>query len=227
MKYKDLIYKITSSNKSEQPSMKKETPNINKAKASVQTKDILIGILSDDKTELSKDSLNAIKREIERTLTVLFNSPISDSFSFLPFSKDTLKIMVDIFPDRNFHYISEREEFKEVKKLKREKLNIKMIYASLNKKRDFVEKIDYLVTINKEIEPTMQAVLDSKNVMVFPMIFNGTKNSPQKEKLVTPDSSGWIYNSANGMWVKNWGNDGSQQIPGWKAPDDWNLDPNP
>jgi len=227
MKYKDLVYKITSSNTKKEPDMKKETPEVNKAKASVKTKDVLIGILSDDTVTLTPGILNAIKREMERTLTVLFDSPISDSFSFLPYSENTLKIMVEIFPDRNFHYVSGREEFGAVKELKKDKLNIKMIYASMNKNQDFADKIDYLVTINKEVEPTMKASLEKKNVMVFPMEFRGTENFSQKEKLVAPDPSGWVYNSASGMWTKNWGWDGSQEIPSWKAPDDWNLNPNP
>jgi hypothetical protein len=227
MKYKDLVYKITSSNTQKEPNMKKAQPEINKAKASVQTKDVLIGILSDDNVELSKGSLNAVKREMERTLTVLFDSPISDSFSFLPYSENTLKIMLEIFPDRNFHYVSEREEFKVVKDMKKEKLNLKMVYASMNKNQDFADKIDYLVAINKEVESSMKAVLEKKNVMIFPMEFRGTENFSQPEKLVAPDPSGWIYNSASGMWVKNWGWDGSQQIPSWSAPEDWNLNPNP
>lgn len=227
MKYKDLVYKITSSNTKKEPDMKKDTPQVNAAKKSVQTKDVLIGILSDDETELTKGSLNAVKRNMERTLTVLFDSPISDSFSFLPYSEKTLTQMIEVFPDRNFHYVSERDEYANVKKLKHDKLNIKMIYASMNKNEDFAKKIDYLVTINKEVEPTMKAVLDSKNVMVFPMEFRATKQMSQGEKLVAPDPSGWVYNSASGMWVKNWGNDGSASIPSWKAPDDWNLNPNP
>jgi len=69
--------------------------------------------------------------------------------------------------------------------------------------------------------------LKEKNVMVFPMKFRGTKDFPQPEKLVAPDPSGWGYNSASGMWLKTWGKDGSHEIPSWKAPDDWNLDPSP
>lgn len=226
MQYKDLVYKITSTY-NETPNMKKEAPETNKAKASVQTKDVLIGIMSDDSVELTQGSLNAVKREMERTLTVLFNSPISDSFAFLPYSEKTLKIMIETFPDKTFHYISERDEFSNLKDLKQEKLNLKMVYASLDKNKDFVDKIDYLVTINKELEPTMKASLDAKNVMVFPMTFRSTENFSQKEKLVMPDPSGWIYNSASGMWVKNWGWDGSQELPSWKTPDDWNLNPNP
>ena len=228
MQYKDLIYKITSSNtEKENPDMKKEVSAVNKAKTSVQTKDVLIGILSDDEVTLTQGSLNAVKREIERTLTVLFNSPISDSFAFLPYSENTLKIMVETLPERQFHYISTKEEYNGINELKKEKLNIKIIYASMDKNKDFAEKIDYLVTINKEIEPTMKAILDSKNVMIFPMEFRGTENFSQKEKLVAPDPSGWSYNSASGKWVKNWGWDGSAEIPSWKAPDDWNLNPNP
>lgn len=228
MKYKDLVYKITSSNKlNKNPNMKKDKPAINKAKKSVQTKDVLIGIISDDEVVLTKGILDAIKREMERTLTVLFDSPISDTLAFLPYSENTLKIMVDTFPDKKFHFVSNREEFKDVSELKQTKLNIKMVYASMDKNKDFANKIDYLVTINKTLEPTMKALLDSKNVTIYPMEFRGTENFSQKEKLVAPDPSGWVYNSASGMWVKNWGWDGSTSIPSWKAPDDWNLNPNP
>lgn len=228
MKYKDLIYKITSSRtKTENPDMKKETPTVNKAKQSVQTKDVLIGIMSDDGVELTEGSLNAVKREVERTLTVIFDSPISNSLAFLPYSEKTLKIMIKTFPDRPFHYVSERDEYKAVKEMKKEKLNLKMIYVSMDKNNDFVNKIDYLVTINKELEPTMKAALEAKNVMIFPMSFRGTESFSQKEKHVAPDPSGWVYNSASGVWVKNWGWDGSQEFPSWKAPKDWNLNPNP
>lgn len=226
MNYKDLIYKITSTNVTVQD-MKKDTPDINSAKASVQTKDVLIGILSDDKVILTPGILNAIKNDIERKLTVLFNSPISDSFSFLPYSENTLKIMVDVFPDRNFHYISEKEELTNINELKKNKLNIKMVYTTTNKNQEFVEKIDYLVTINKEVEPTMKSFLDKKNVMIFPLTFVGTQNTSQPEKLILPDPSGLVYNSASGMWTKNWGWDGFQSLDSWKAPADWNLNPNP
>lgn len=218
MKYKDLIYKITSQNATDtrkSEDMKKDSPHVNPAKKSVQIKDILIGIIVDEKTELSKDMLLSLKRAIERTLTVLFNSPISETFSFLPYSKKALDIIVDTFPDMNIHFVSNREEYKTVKELKKEKMNIKMIYPTLKKNEDFVKKIDYLVTINHTLEPTMEAALKANNVMVFPMDFIGITSTPQKEKLVTPDPSGWIYNPASGMWVKNWGWDGSQSIPGW------------
>lgn len=232
MQYKDLIYKITSGNNTKDEvnseEMKKETPEINSAKKSVQTKDVLIGVMIGENTVLNKGISDALKREVERTLTVLFNSPISDSFAFLPYDKTTLVSMLELFPDRNHHFISNREDFTEVKEMKQTKMNLKIVYASMNTNMDFVNKIDYLVTVNiDEIESSMKSKLSEKNVMIFPLTFRGTENFSQKEKLVSPDPSGWAYNSASGMWVKNWGNDGSASIPSWKAPDDWNLNPNP
>ena len=232
MKYKDLIYKITSGKNNQnmkEINMKNvSNDDVNSAKKSVQIKDILIGVMIGDKTVLNKGISKALKQEVERTLTVLFNSPISDSFSFLPYDKITLISMLELFPDKNHHFISDRETFSEVNDLKSKKMNFRNIYASMDINTDFVKKIDYLVTINiAEIEPSMKAKLTEKDVMILPMTFRGTENFSQKEKLVVPDPSGWSYNSASGMWVKNWGWDGSQEIPSWKAPDDWNLDPSP
>ena len=51
--------------------------------------------------------------------------------------------------------------------------------------------------------------------MVFPIDLQGIKATSQKEKLVKPDGSGWVYNPANGMWVKTWGWDGKQELKGW------------
>jgi hypothetical protein len=233
MQYKDLIYKITSSNKTptktvDSQEMKKPEIAINAAKKSVQIKDILIGVMIGDETVLNKGISKALQREVERTLTVLFNSPISDTFSFLPYDKTTLISMLELFPDRNHHFISGREDFNEVKEMKKNKLNLTVVHASLNTNVDFVNKIDYLVTVNiDEIESSMKSKLDEKNVMVFPLTFRGTEQFSQKEKLVVPDPNGWGYNPASGMWAKYWGNDGSAEIPSWKAPDDWNLDPEP
>jgi len=218
MKYKDLIYKITSKNPTN-PTKSKDIKNdkldINSAKKSLITKDILIGIIVDESSELTPGMLQTLKREIERTLTVLFNSPISDTFSFLPYSFKSLKIVSDTFPEKNLHYISGRDEFNDVKDLKKDKLNISKVYPSLKKKEDFVKKINYLVTINHTLEPTMEAALKTNDIMVFPMEFRGTETFSQKEKLVAPDPSGWSYNSASGMWVKNWGWDGQQELQGW------------
>lgn len=228
MQYKDLIYKITSGSSTptdDVPSeeMKKDT-EVNSAKQSVQVKDVLIGVMIGPNTVLNKGISGAIKAEVERTLTVLFNSPISDTFSFLPYDKTTLIAMLDLFPEKNHHYNAKKEELEEIKKLKQTKLNLKMVYDSVNPNEDFVKKIDYLVTVNIEkLEPTLEAKLDAKNVMVFPMTYVGTSNSSQKEKFVTPDPSGWVYNAGNGIWMKTWGWDGSQELPSWKAPDDWNL----
>lgn len=226
MIYKDLIYKITSTN--EQPvDMKKDNTDLNAAKQSVQLKDVLIGFIHDDTKPLDSQMLNALKTEIERTLTVLFNSPISDTLAFLPYSINTLKILLSVFPDKKINYIAEEVEIKELDELKKTNLNLKLIIKSDKKKADFANKIDYLVSVNTTIDPDMESLLKSKNVMIFPMSFIGIENRPQKEKHVLPDPSGWVYNSANGLWVKNWGWDGSQSIPSWKAPDDWNLNPNP
>lgn len=228
MQYKDLIYKITSGNSTpvdEVPSdeMKKEI-EVNSAKQSVRVKDVLIGVMIGENTILNKGISDAIRAEVERTLTVLFNSPISDTFSFLPYDKKTLLSMLELFHDKNHHYNAPKEELEEIKNLKKTKLNLKMVYDSLNPNEDFVKKIDYLVTVNIDnLEPTLKAKLSEKNVMVFPMTYVGTSNSSQQQKLVTPDPSGWVYNAGNGVWVKTWGWDGSQELPSWKAPDDWNL----
>ncbi len=228
MQYKDLIYKITSgtSTPTEEVSseeMKKET-EVNSAKQSVQVKDVLIGVMIGPNTVLNKGISSAIRAEVERTLTVLFNSPISETFSFLPYDKTTLIAMLDLFPDRNHHYNAPKEEVEEVKTLKKSKLNLRMVYDSINPKEDFVKKIDYLVTVNiDKLEPTLEAKLGEKKVMVLPMTYVGTSNTSQKEKLVTPDPNGWVYNSGSGIWTKTWGWDGSQELPSWKAPDDWNL----
>ena len=211
-KYKDLIYKITSdSDKKPEDKMSE----VNDAKKSVQVNNNLIGIIVGEETELTSGMIVSLKNEIERTLTVLTNSPIADTFSFLPYTQKTLNIITSTFPEKNLYYVSDRDEFNDISALKKEKLNIKMIYPSLDKKEDFIKKIDYLVTINYELEPTMQAALKTNNIMVFPMNFRGVEAFAQKEKLVAPDPSGWVYNSASGMWVKNWGWDGSQSIQGW------------
>jgi len=232
MKYKDLIYKITSGNEytknSENQTMKLQSLELNPAKKSVEIKDVLIGVMIDEKTVLNKGISDALKKEVERTLTVLFNSPISDSFAFLPYDKNTLFSMLELFPDRNHYFISGRDSFSEVKELKQKKMNLQQVFASLNINEDFVNKIDYLVTVNiDEIDSSMKAKLSKRNVMIFPMSFRGTESFSQKEKLVVPDPNGWSYNSSSGMWVKNWGWDGSQSIPSWKAPDDWNLEAEP
>lgn len=219
MQYKDLIYKITSSSNNTvvtSEEMKKEIPDINPARKSVQLKDVLIGIIMNPETVLNKSIADILKKEIERKLTVLFNSPISDVFSFLSFDKTTLLSMLDLFPDKNHHYIATENEYKEIKDLKQEKLNLKMVYPTVEKNFDFVDKVDYVVLINIEnMEPTMEAKLKEKNIMIFPLNFVDTKSYSQPEKLVKTDPTGWNYNSANGMWVKTWGWDGSQEIKGW------------
>ncbi len=231
MQYKDLIFKITSQSDvdNSMDNIKKENPDINLAKKSVQPKDVLIGIMSDNLIELTPSMLHYLKIEIERTLTVLFNSPISDTFAFLPYSKNILEVMVDTFPDKTFHFIASEENFNNIKAFSKTKLNIKIVYQSNNINIEFANKIDYLVTINTTLEPTLEAQLKSRNVMIFPMTLTNSKTQSfsQPEKLVKPDTSGWVYNSANGMWIKNWGWDGSQSIPSWQAPSDWNLNPNP
>jgi hypothetical protein len=108
------------------------------------------------------------------------------------------------------------------------KLNLKTVYINDDVNEDFVSKIDYLVTVNIDsLEPTLKAKLDQKKVLILPMVFRGTEQLSQKEKLVVPDPTGWVYNSASGIWSKNWGRDGSQELPSWKAPADWNLNPDP
>ena len=227
MQYKDLIYKITSSKIDvidDQEKMKKDSPDLNDAKKALQLKDVLIGVMINSNTVLDKDISNALKVHVERTLTVLFNSPISDTFSFLPYDKNTLTLMLDLFPDKKHHYLSTNDETEQTKLLKSSKLNLTMVYNTNNRNDDFVNKIDYLVTVNVDpLETTMQAKLKEKNVMIMPLTFRGIENFSQKEKLVVPDSSGWVYNSANGIWSKNWGNDGSATIKSWKADDDWGL----
>jgi len=217
MKYKDLIFKITSKNKSDNGMLANDsTIEINHAKKSLskQVKSV-VGILVDEETELTTGMLNSLKTEIERTLTVIFNSSIYNNIIFLPFNKNTLTLSLETFPEKNIHYISDRTEYKSIKDLKLNKLNLKMIYTSTNKKTDFIKKIDYLVTINHTLESSMESALKTNNIMVFPMNFRGTSQFTQKEKKIQPDPSGWSYNSASGMWVKNWGKDGSQTIQGW------------
>lgn len=228
MKYKDLIYKITSNNEPIQKSDMKKPSNMNDAKKSVSVKEVLIGVMIDAETVLDKSISEALRAEVERTLTVLFNSPISDSFAFLPYDEKTLNIMLELFPGKNHYFVSGRDSFSKVKDLKQTKLNLKQIYASLNVKSDFVDKIDYLVTVNiDELESSMKSELSKRNIMIFPMSFRGTKSFAQPEKLVTPDPTGWTYNSSSGVWIKTWGWDGSQEVPSWKAPDDWNLEKEP
>lgn len=225
MIYKDLIYKITSGTAAVPSPVKKKIRQVNDAKKSVQNTDILIGVIIDENTVLNKGITTAFRIEVERTLTVLFNSPISDSFSFLPLDKTSLISMLDLFPDRSHHFISDSTEvYAELQELKKSKLNLQTISRTENVNADFVSKIDYLVTVNvDDIEPTMNAKLVANNVMILPMEFRGTTTLTQKEKTITPDPSGWAYNPASGTWMKTWGKDGSQTITGWKAPDDWNL----
>lgn len=211
MNYKDLILKITSKNGSDI-----QTTEINTVKKSIESKDILIGIMADEAVELSAPSLDVLKREVERTLTVLLNSPISDTFGFLPYSKKTLETVVKTFPEKRIHYIYEEEEYSDIKKMKQTNLNIISINKTTNKLTDFVKKINYLVTVNKELEPSLKISLDNADVMFFPIdIVDLEAPKGQKEVLVKPDGTGWSYNSASGMWVKTWGNDGMQEIPGW------------
>ncbi len=224
MQYKDLIYKITTDNSIKKP----ENDDINPAKKSVQLKDILIGIMIDKKTVLNKGISETLKSEISRTLTVLFNSPISDTFAFLPYDKFSLDSTLELFPEKNIYYLSTNDELNTIKEIKKTKVNLKLILPIINLNTDFMDKIDYLVTVNIDsIEPSLEQGLKNKGVMIFPMVFKGTSNLSQPEKLVSPDPSGWTYNSSNGLWVKNWGWDGSATIPSWSAPSDWNLDSNP
>lgn len=228
MQYKELIYKITSGKVDNShvtdKNIKTTTDEVNGAKQIVQLKDTLIGVMIDDTLEFTKDISLSLKVEVERTLTVLFSSPISDTFGFLPYDKKTLVSMLELFPEKKHHYIATEEEFDEIKTLKETKLNLKMIYTTKNLNDDFSKKIDYLVTVNvAEIEPSMKARFDERNVSIFPMTFRNVENYSQKEKLVAPDPSGWAYNSATGVWLKAWGNDGTAEIPSWRAPDDWGL----
>jgi len=230
MKYKDLIYKITSNNNDpiNKQTIQNSLSDMNDAKLSLQTKEVLVGVMIDENTVLNKGISEALHKEVERTLLVLSNNAISESISFLPYDKKTLISMLELFPEMTHHFISNKEDFLEVKEIKNKKMNLKNVYASLNINEDFVNKIDYLVTVNiSEIDSSMNAKLSEKNVIIFPMTFRGTENFSQKEKKVSPDPSGWSYNSASGIWQKNWGWDGSQQIPSWSAPTDWNLDPAP
>lgn len=220
MQYKDLIYKITSNT---------EKKDMNDAKKSVQPVETFIGVMVGD-IVLNKGITDALKTEIDRTLTVLFNSPISNSFVFLPYDIKTLTSFLDLFPDKTNHFIATDEQIEELNAIKKNKLNLGNIYRSINVNVDFVKKIDYLFTINVDvIEQTLKFKLDEKRIMILPLTFRGTNNFSQKEKLVIPDPTGWVYNGAAGTWSKNWGKDGSQTIPSWKAPDDWNLsvDPDP
>ena len=164
MQYKDLIFKITSN--SGQPQIQQQ---VNPIKTAIQSKDILIGIMSDKEKKLSKQMLDALKREVERTLTVLLHSPISDNFGFLPFERETLDMVIEAFPDKRIHYIAEENEYQDIKKLKETKLNITSIYKSQNKLTDFTNKINYLVTVNQKLEATLEATLKHNDIMVFPL----------------------------------------------------------
>ena len=67
MQYKDLIYKITSSSNNTvvtSEEMKKEIPDINPARKSVQLKDVLIGIIMNPETVLNKSIADILKKEI-------------------------------------------------------------------------------------------------------------------------------------------------------------------
>jgi len=225
MQYKDLIYKITSTD--EPVSLDKSDDDVNLAKKSFKTSKYFIGVIA-GKIVLNKGISDALKNEIDRKLTVLFNSPISNEFSFLPYDKIILTSLLDLFPDRNFNYVSTEEDYDSIIEIKKTKMNLSNVFKSTNVDSDFVDKLDYLVTINfNDINPAMKARLENKNVLIFPLTFYGTANNGQPEKLVSPDPSGWKYNPASGIWAKNWGRDGSAEIPSWKAPNDWNLDPNP
>ena len=57
----------------------------NATKALLIAAGVLIGIIMNPETVLNKSIADILKKEIERKLTVLFNSPISDVFSFLSF----------------------------------------------------------------------------------------------------------------------------------------------
>jgi len=233
MNYKDLVYKITSSGNDrnvikEPEELKRETQEVNAAKKALILKDVLIGVMVGADIVLNKGIAEALKAEIERTLTVLFNSPISDTFSFLPFDKATLIPMLELFPGKNHHFVYKSEEAEEIKELKKTKMNLSTVYLSDDVNKAFVGKIDYLMTVNiDKLEPSMEAKLKEKNIMIFPMVFRGTKQFSQAEKLVAADPSGWGYNSASGIWLKTWGNDGSQEVPSWKAPADWNMEAEP
>ena len=210
MQYKDLLFKITSSGNN------KLTQVVNPVKQKLQSKDILIGVMIDTERKISEQMLAVMKSEIERTLTVLLHSPIAETFAFLPLTKEALTLMVDNFPNKRIHYISTEEEYSEIKELKSKKLNIHSIYKSETKLREFTDKIKYLVTINTVMDKVLEATLKQNEIMVFPIDLVGI-NTPQitKEKIVKPDGTGWVYNSANGMWVKSWGDDGMAEIRGW------------
>lgn len=209
MQYKDLLFKITSGNN-------QLIQVVNPVKRNLQSSDILIGVMIDTEKELSKPMLVILKHEIERTLTVLLHSPISETFAFLPYSREALDVVVDQFPDKRIHYISEKGEYEEIKELKSSKLNINTIYKSTTKLRDFTDKIKYLVTVNTTIDKALESTLKQNDIMVFPIdLLELNIPKGQKEKLVKADGTGWAYNPASGMWVKTWGNDGMQELRGW------------
>jgi hypothetical protein len=212
MQYKDLLFKITSS----EEIIDNNNRPINPIKQKLQSSDILIGVMIDEESSLSNELLNILKNEILRTLNILFNSPISETFAFLPYTKNDLNIIVAEFPEKRIHYIADEEEYMEIKKLKTEKLNITNVYKSDSKLKEFTTKIKYLVTVNIDIDEMLKNTLQQNDIMVFPidlLELDSPKN--QKEKLVKPDATGWVYNSASGMWVKTWGDDGMQELQGW------------
>jgi len=210
MQYKDLLFRITSGGNSQL------TQVVNPIKQKLQSKDILIGIMIDTEKKISEPMLKILKNEISRTLTVLLHSPISETFAFLPYTQEALKIVVEQFPDKRIHYIAEQDEYQEIKELKSKKLNISTIYKSETKLREFTNKIKYLVTVNTVMDKALEATLKQNDTMVFPIdLVDIEAPKGQKEKLVKPDGSGWVYNSASGMWVKTWGNDGMAEIRGW------------
>jgi len=210
MQYKDLLFKITTRGNNQL------TQVVNPIKQKLQSKDILIGIMIDTEQKISKQMLGILKLEVEKTLTVLLHSPISETFAFLPYSKEALNIVVEQFPDKRIHYITDNEEYTEIKELKAKKLNISNIYKSETKLREFTDKIKYLVTVNTVMDKALEATLKQNDIMVFPIdLIEVNAPKGQKEKLVKPDGAGWVYNSATGMWVKTWGNDGMQELPGW------------
>jgi len=210
MQYKDLLFKITNHGNNQL------TQVVNPIKQKLQSKDILIGIMIDTEQKLSKQMLGILKSEIERTLTVLLHSPISETFAFLPYSRPALDIIVTQFPEKRIHYIANNDEYTEIKELKAEKLNISTIYKSETKLREFTDKIKYLVTVNTTMDKALEVTLKQNDTMVFPIdLVDVAAPKGQKEKLVKPDGTGWVYNSASGMWVKTWGNDGMQELEGW------------
>ena len=210
MQYKDLLFKITSGNNGQ------STQVVNPIKQKLQSTDILIGVMIDTEKKISEPMLDILHSEISRTLTVLMTSPISETFAFLPYTKEALEIIVEQFPDKRIHYISEQDEYTEIKDLKSKKLNIATIYKSETKLREFTDKIKYLVTVNSTIDKALEATLKKNDTMIFPIdLLEIDAPKSQKEKIVKPDGSGWVYNSASGIWVKTWGNDGMAEIRGW------------